>query len=91
MFPNLDTCTRHKIHTLQALVAFSIGHREYTKASWVLQSLVGYHTDWLGVPSAGGMFLNLDTCTRHKIQALQALVAYTAAHREYTKASWVFQ
>ena len=47
MFPNLDTCTRNKIHALQALAAFNVGHREYTKASgvpvtgWTLQGPVG--------------------------------------------------
>ena len=37
------------------------------------------------------MFLNSDTSSRNKINALQALEAFTIDHPQYTKTSGVFQ
>ena len=70
MLPNSDICSRNKIHALQVVKAYTIGHQGDTKASGVFQWPIGYYRDWLGVPEARGMFQNLDTCTRNIIVQL---------------------
>ena len=59
MFPNLDTCTRHKIQALQALVAYDI-----LQPTENIQSLVGCSSDQLDITGTGWVFHRPEVCSR---------------------------